>query len=122
MAKKTTTNEDEVKLGDTMPVLDDNPTEDKSVGEKHVYEPGVGEVRVGGKQPSDEVQFTEETPEMRKTKGKTFETTKEVTFNINGKEQKGTSFTFDSVDEAVSRRKMLVDRFGPTIIKAEEEK
>lgn len=100
-----------------------SPPANVSEGETHVYEPGVGEVRVGGGQPSDEVQFTEATPEAESmiNDGKGFRTTKAVRFNINGKDYAGTSFSFDSDEETEARKQMLVERYGSNIIAPDEE-
>lgn len=46
-----------------------------------------------------------------------FETTEFVSFRINGKLFEGTTFVFETKEEGDARKKMLVERFGESIIK-----
>ena len=50
-----------------------------------------------------------------------FQTTKSVSFNVNGKGYGGTSFEFESAEVAEARKQMLVERFGTGIIKENNE-
>lgn len=53
----------------------------------------------------------------KKSKVIRFETTRNVSFTVNGVVTEGTEFIFDSKEIMEARKKMLVERFGVGIIK-----
>jgi len=64
----------------------------------------------------------DEEPKEGKRKNKkaeefTLETTKSVSFTINGKKQEGVKFSFESAEVFEARKQMLIERYGAGVIK-----
>ena len=53
----------------------------------------------------------------KETSAFVLETTKSVSFTINGAVTEGTVFEFKSEDELIARKQLLVERYGAGVIK-----